>query len=522
MSNMTVLSRDLFHMGASPVICFNNKKLLHISRYQTYTPGHSNFESDNLYIVTDRDFSVNNHLMAQTGNFLIMGPAPHNMERHISSNTNVIFVDVRTPLSEIHTSIQRCCKAFNIFGNYSEQMLQAVFQKDSVTDYLNVCAEMFDHTVALFRNNRLVSVSSPSKSYYASLNEDAAEDSLDDTTIDLINGKEYEWVPGSRDDISYPELITSPDGREILITSFCPDGHSSFKFCVISPRIAKHGKVFANYDYPLSIRVVEMLIRIISSGASISTPLTFAQFFDRAISTTNRSAAMTISRAAELNFKPTGNTFMYMIYSMSNNKLNFSTIIDRISSSIDGIVFPYHSRIFLLTDEYQENCVDTLKDILKKEKSDCRIVRSLRLGTAADLKHAYSECMNAQRISKYYGGRDIFIPYEHLSEHLLLLRYQELSDDITDLALPIARNIIDYDTANGTDYKRTLSIYIHSFRNIQITADELNVHRNTIHFRLQKISELFNIDYDDYKLLHNIGFSLDIYESVTIYRDLQI
>lgn len=508
MSNMTVLARDLRQIGANPVVCFNNKKLLHISHYKTYAPGITDFADDCVYIVTDRETSATQRLMSEPANFIFLGNAPHNMERRISKDTNVIFIDIKTPLSELHSSVQRCCNAFSIFSKYSEQMLQAVLQKDSVNDYINVCAEMFDRSVLLLRNNELVITAYPES-------ESASEIEMD--VVKHVCAKEYDWIPGAQNDISYPELISVDDKAELLLTSFCPDGQNSFKLCVVYP-----SRDFSGRDCPLAARIAEMLVRILSSGAAFESPVTFAQFFDRTVSSTNLNRTMTISRAASLNFKPSSNSYMYMVYSDSDHRHDFTDVIGHINRDIKGIVFPYHSRIIVISEEPQASCTEQIKDVIKKEKAGWKFVRSLAFASAADLKRAYSECMNAQRVNRYYSIDDTFIAYEYLSSALLLLRYQELSDDITDLALPIAKTIIDYDARNGTDYKNTLALYIRTFKNIQVTADTLHVHRNTIHFRLQKMTELFGIDFDDYRLLHNIGFSLDVYDSAGIFRELSM
>ena len=46
--------------------------------------------------------------------------------------------------------------------------------------------------------------------------------------------------------------------------------------------------------------------------------------------------------------------------------------------------------------------------------------------------------------------------------------------------------LIEYDKNNGTDYVKTLSVYLRNYKNLSQTAEELFLQRNTIHYRLKK------------------------------------
>jgi len=46
--------------------------------------------------------------------------------------------------------------------------------------------------------------------------------------------------------------------------------------------------------------------------------------------------------------------------------------------------------------------------------------------------------------------------------------------------------LIEYDKNNGTDYVRTLAVYLRNYKNLSQTADDLFLHRNTVLYRLKK------------------------------------
>lgn len=59
----------------------------------------------------------------------------------------------------------------------------------------------------------------------------------------------------------------------------------------------------------------------------------------------------------------------------------------------------------------------------------------------------------------------------------------------------IVLKIRDYDASNNTDYLRTLFFYLHTGRSVQQTAALLHIHRNTVTYRVERIKELFALDF---------------------------
>ena len=68
--------------------------------------------------------------------------------------------------------------------------------------------------------------------------------------------------------------------------------------------------------------------------------------------------------------------------------------------------------------------------------------------------------------------------------------------------------LIEYDKNNGTDYVKTLSIYLRNYKNLSQTADDLFLHRNTILYRLRKIEEILQASLDNYSLCLQLELSI--------------
>ncbi len=68
---------------------------------------------------------------------------------------------------------------------------------------------------------------------------------------------------------------------------------------------------------------------------------------------------------------------------------------------------------------------------------------------------------------------------------------------------------------NKTEFCLTLFTYLKEKGSLRKTSKTLNYHKNTIHYRLNKIKELFNLNYDDSEKKRNFLFSLCLVD----YRD---
>lgn len=71
--------------------------------------------------------------------------------------------------------------------------------------------------------------------------------------------------------------------------------------------------------------------------------------------------------------------------------------------------------------------------------------------------------------------------------------------------------ILDSDHKNGTDYANSLYAYLSCGKNLKEAATTLNLHRNTLNYRIDRIQELFVLDLDDRNLCFELLFSARLY-----------
>lgn len=121
---------------------------------------------------------------------------------------------------------------------------------------------------------------------------------------------------------------------------------------------------------------------------------------------------------------------------------------------------------------------------------------------------AFNEAINCQELLEKIGARKGVCLFEDLSL-FKLLGILRSSDYALKFAYQNLKSVIDYDTIHKSIYMETLKYYLINGCNINTTSMKLYIHRHTLKYRLDKISELCGIDYKNY--YSKIRFSMAIY-----------
>lgn len=125
----------------------------------------------------------------------------------------------------------------------------------------------------------------------------------------------------------------------------------------------------------------------------------------------------------------------------------------------------------------------------------------------ADLRQGYQEAVQALRGSQRLGATGHLSEYDRLGvERLLtqLLEGQSLARFVDDVLGPF----VAYDATHNSDLLLTLDTYLRLGCRQRATADELGLHVNSLHYRLERIQEIGEIDLEDTDVRLNLQLAL--------------
>ncbi|MEW9698765.1 PucR family transcriptional regulator [Paenibacillus sp. SI8] len=109
------------------------------------------------------------------------------------------------------------------------------------------------------------------------------------------------------------------------------------------------------------------------------------------------------------------------------------------------------------------------------------------------LREAYMECVETSRLANRLALPDRVLHFEtiefaHLFQHVS-------SDMMEDYCTKILRPLLEKDAEYSQEMIRTLEVFIRNDGQVSEAAKQLFIHRNTVTYRLEKISDLLQVDF---------------------------
>nr|WP_320025294.1 helix-turn-helix domain-containing protein [uncultured Acetobacterium sp.] len=103
------------------------------------------------------------------------------------------------------------------------------------------------------------------------------------------------------------------------------------------------------------------------------------------------------------------------------------------------------------------------------------------------------------------------------SDYVLFYLLSQMTRELpaANLNAPILSRLSDYDDKNGTEYIKTLTIYLMNNMNALQTAKDLSIHRGTMVYRLERIREIGKIDFENPDELLHVNISLKLQNNLT-------
>jgi purine catabolism regulator len=117
-------------------------------------------------------------------------------------------------------------------------------------------------------------------------------------------------------------------------------------------------------------------------------------------------------------------------------------------------------------------------------------------GSASAIARSYAQARRALETAQRFGNQGEVVVFEDLGLYRLLFHVSDASElrGFTDQVLG---ELVEYDQRHNTDLVRTLAAFLDRNGNLQATARELNLHVNSVAYRMQRIRAIAGLDFED-------------------------
>ena len=129
--------------------------------------------------------------------------------------------------------------------------------------------------------------------------------------------------------------------------------------------------------------------------------------------------------------------------------------------------------------------------------------------TLMDVREAYVQTKALYRMREYLpDDTPLHLYADHSILHIAAILYQTHS--LEEFYHPYALTIRDHDRKYHTDFLSTLYEYLTYIDNPSVIAKHLNIHKNTLYYRMNKLKELFPIDLNDGGLRLRLQLTMEL------------
>ena len=180
-------------------------------------------------------------------------------------------------------------------------------------------------------------------------------------------------------------------------------------------------------------------------------------------------------------------------------------------------IFSHDSEILIVAGNYSEHELHTfIQDLRSRASQLIASGESVSMGCGKLTKSirclwkSYRQAKSIQKLQENGKIDHSLIFYSDMGIYKLLMGIEdrEIIQEYYDKSI---RPLLDYDEKNDSDLAVVLRAYLNHNGSVKETADELYVHRNTINYKLTRISEILDMDLSQLntRLQLSVGFMLE-------------
>lgn len=183
-----------------------------------------------------------------------------------------------------------------------------------------------------------------------------------------------------------------------------------------------------------------------------------------------------------------------------------SFLLSLIKKQIIATTYKNGDYVLLIKDKLNEETIIKINDFLFKM---CfYMIVSNRIVDLYSINNIFIEEYKIFTLLQKTVGDYLLYDLANFLPFLPLISYKK--EELINFINEDIYQIFLYDQANKSEFIDTIYLYLLTNKSLNETAKRLYIHKNTITYRLEKIKELFSLDFFDYNKNINYIFSIHI------------
>ena len=180
------------------------------------------------------------------------------------------------------------------------------------------------------------------------------------------------------------------------------------------------------------------------------------------------------------------------------------------------VIWPIHSGQSNKKKE-MDNIKRTLGHVIYKFESavkDAKVYTGIGsiADTVRDLPKSHKEAQEVLDVNALAYVQNQILSFEELGIYRLLYQFKHDNNRLKEFIPASLQRLLDYNKTNREQLIETLEMYLQCQQNVSRSADRLFVHYKTVSYRLDRIKEITQMDYEDTNEMLSVQVGLKILE----------
>lgn len=180
------------------------------------------------------------------------------------------------------------------------------------------------------------------------------------------------------------------------------------------------------------------------------------------------------------------------------------------------VIWPIHSGQSNKKKE-MDNIKRTLGHVIYKFESavkDAKVYTGIGsiADTVRDLPKSHKEAQEVLDVNALAYGQNQILSFEELGIYRLLYQFKHDNNRLKEFIPASLQRLLEYNKTNREQLIETLEMYLQCQQNVSRSADRLFVHYKTVSYRLDRIKEITQMDYEDANEMLSVQVGLKILE----------
>lgn len=480
-----------------------------VKTLRLFIKGQTFFDSEVLYLgnaaLLPQEIQQNEFI------FICLG-MPENASDYDNSSFSLITIEKKCSSEEIINHIQDLLSRTLKFTSLIQILMNSLLSNQGLQTLVDQATEFFENPIYVVDlQGKYIAISSRDFPDNAFLNQERQEGYIDEEGIRII--RQYRIDENVRTS-DKPYFFDNPLKKEKMLISAIhiqgiEVGHIMIQECH-SP--------FNNLSYELLVRFSQIISMELQKDSvfTYNKGVFYSYFLADLLGKTERNTAYVTKRLRTLGYNLKEELYILTIPSISSHSstLQLDVITNQISRILRGSIYVIYEDtiVFLISREkykgFSEREIVRLSEFLSANDLKAGISNFYR--DINDTRRFYKQAISSVKMGIHLQSPHPLCYYKDYYVHLIFQICEKADPEIRYLIHPGLMQLYNYDKEKNTTFVSTLREYLKSPGQSSKIADKLNIHKNTLLYRIRKIKEITDCTLkqgDDYMFL-GLSFKL--------------